>query len=396
MTWLGFMVAFVLLLVVARYSLTIGLVLASLVLGLFTLSIGELYVAFRNTLTDPSILLLALSVGMIPIIGGLLEVKGQMDDLIANLRFERRAVLALIPALMGMLPMPGGALLSAPMVDKAGGTMDPVRKTVVNIWFRHTLLMVYPLGPPLIASAKIANLAVYDALPYLVPPFVAMLVVGYFFHLRGDWEGIQHSERFSAKRLLVPLVTILITPALDYTLRKLGLFEVQEVSLVIALSTSLLMAIITTRSGLKDLVAVVIKMKPQKFAGIILGMFIFLAVFKASAMPKALAAIAMPPAVLCLVIGFLLGVATGRIQVPASVVVPIYVAKYEPGLMTAPVFALTFFAIFLGYLISPVHPCLVVTLEHFNITLRSFFRVVAPSMAVVLAVVAVLALIYPW
>jgi len=59
-------------------------------------------------------------VAIIPLIGGGLEESGRMAELVSNLRIGRRAFLASSPALLGMLPMPGGALLSAPLVEREG------------------------------------------------------------------------------------------------------------------------------------------------------------------------------------------------------------------------------------------------------------------------------------
>ena len=56
----------------------------------------------------------------------------------------------------------------------------------------------------------------------------------------------------------------------------------------------------------------------------------------------------------------------------ASIIVPIYVAgaaAVTPGL-----FALIYVAVFFGYMISPVHPCLVVTSEYFHVPVREIIR----------------------
>jgi len=63
-----------------------------------------------------------------------------------------------------------------------------------------------------------------------------------------------------------------------------------------------------------------------------------------------------------------------------SIVVPIYVTTY--GTMSAPAFAATYFAIFLGYILTPIHPCISVSLEYFKTTLNAFARRLAvPTLA---------------
>src|SRR5262249_16135590 len=58
-----------------------------------------------------------------------------LSDLIADYRL----VLALPPALVGLLPMPAGALVSAPLVNDAAGSkpVSPEARTFINYWFRH-------------------------------------------------------------------------------------------------------------------------------------------------------------------------------------------------------------------------------------------------------------------
>ncbi|RKY81621.1 hypothetical protein DRQ11_15220, partial [candidate division KSB1 bacterium] len=114
-TWIGFLLSLFLLFIISRKSLWAGLVVAAFTLGVFTLPFQHIWQETYATLTDPSILLLSLGVGLIPMIGGTMELSGLMNDLINNLRIGKRLFSAFSPALLGMLPIPGGALLSAPL-----------------------------------------------------------------------------------------------------------------------------------------------------------------------------------------------------------------------------------------------------------------------------------------
>jgi integral membrane protein (TIGR00529 family) len=69
---------------------------------------------------------------------------------------SRRLALAAIPLLMGLLPTPGGIMLSAPMVREAGDKIGVSRSrtAAINFFFRHQWEPVWPLFPavPLIQS----------------------------------------------------------------------------------------------------------------------------------------------------------------------------------------------------------------------------------------------------
>jgi hypothetical protein len=119
LVWTGFFLALAVLLIVSRKNFAAGMFLGAFILAIFTIPFNEITPPFISAFTDPSTILLAIAVGLIPIIGGTLKDTGQMDNLVKNMRIGKKAFLAVSPALLGMLPMPGGALLSATMIEKA-------------------------------------------------------------------------------------------------------------------------------------------------------------------------------------------------------------------------------------------------------------------------------------
>ena len=104
-------------------------------------------------------------------------------------------------------------------------------------------------------------------------------------------------------------------------------------------------------------------------------MFIFLNVFKASEVPSLIAGLSVSKAVLIVGVGALLGFATGRVQVPVSILVPIYFSKYGASALTPSAFAIIYFSAFMGYVISPVHPCVSVSLEYFKSGFKDFLKI---------------------
>jgi hypothetical protein len=391
-TWTGFLLSLVVLLFLARRSLVLGMGVAAAILAAYTLTPREMVSVLRLTLADPSVLLLALVVGLIPMIGGALEVSGEMDRLVSNMRVGTRPFLALAPALLGMLPMPGGALLSAPLLKRGAPTAAGDVKAAANVWFRHTLLLVYPLGSALIASAKIASLDVYRVIPLLVPAFLLMFLLGYFFLLRGVTGRLEHAGPFSLRGLVLPLVVILLAPALDLLLESAFRLPYAEVGTAAGVGASLLFAAVVGRLGAADLLRIARTMRPWTFSLIIVAVFIFLHTFEASGVPGRLAALPLPPVVLIVIIGLFLGIVTGRAEAPVSIVVPIYLVRYGP--MSAGVFSFVYFASFLGYLITPTHPCISVSLAYFSTPLAAFLRRVAVPVAIAALVLLVAGILF--
>ena len=390
MIWIGFILAVVVLMVLSRRDLALALGSAALLLGMFTFDLRLVVEAANRTLTDPSVVLLAVIVGMIPIIGGVLEKSGQMDDLVDHLHVGERAFFILSPALLGMLPMPGGALLSAPLLAK--GSKTPITdavKVAINVWFRHILFFIYPLAPALIASAKIAGLDVYRIILYLVPAFLVTLIIGYQFWIR-QLSGREPRQKAVTRESLLPIGIILLAPAIDLLFHTFRDFQVREIPTLIGVTASLAVALLTSSMRFRTLITIARKMHALRFAAIIFGMFFFLHVFQITTIPARLEHFPLSPYVLCIPIGFILGFVTGRIQVPVSIIVPIYLVKF--GALTLPVFAVMYFSVFLGYVISPVHPCVAVSIEYFRISFRRYVQTLTVPTILALSSVLVIAL----
>ncbi len=383
--WVGLLLALAVLMVLSRWSLWLALLASAGVLGVSSLTPGEIGGEVVATLSDPSILLLALAVAMIPLIGGFMESSGMVDQIVRNLRLRRRTFMWFSPALFGMLPMPGGALLSAPLVSRGGKGVSPRRLTAVNVWFRHGLLLIYPLGA-LLATTKMAGVPLFTAILFLIPGFLLVVALGYIFMLRGIHGMISKRARTRPKRLFVPLTVILVAPLLDLALLLAFPEAMAEGLLVIAVGTSLGLAFFLGGLAISDVPGIARKMRPWTFGLIIIAMFIFLNVFQASDSPEVIAELDVPKAVLLVLVGALLGFTTGRIQVPVSILVPIHFAKYGVDSMAPVAFAIMYFSVFMGYIVSPVHPCVSVSMDYFRSNIRDFFRLTVPPALIAIAV----------
>ncbi len=384
MAWIGFLASLATILVISKKNLALALISGSIILGLFTLPLTMVIDRIIFTFTKPSIILLALAVGVIPIIGGTMKSSGQIDSLVNNLRIPKRYLLALSPALMGLLPIPGGALLSAPILEKAGENVPGDLLAAINNWFRHTLIMVYPLSAALIVSTRIADLDIYRAILFLLPGFFLALALGYFAFLRKIDGRLTYHAPFSMRELMPPMVVILSAPVLDFVLKRV--FSIDSPATLCAVCVALILSILFSREKL-NLRRITLQMKPWNFALIIVGMFLYLHIFQESDVRDQIAALPLPPLTLATTFGFLLGLLTGRVQLPASIILPVYLAT--AGTITPFYFAIIYTGMFFGFVISPIHPCLVVTGEYFAVPLKDIVRKLTyPAAVIVLAVIS--------
>jgi len=388
--WLSFILSLSLLLIIARKNLWLGMFVGALILGIFNLKINLLFVEIAHTLTDVSILLLALAVGLIPIIGRALQTSGLLGNLVNNLQISRKGFLAFAPAFLGLLPLPGGALLSAPMLIKAGEDIQDETFAAINVWFRHILILIYPLGA-LLPSAKIADLNLYSVLIYIIPTSFILSILGYIFLLKNISGKMPAPHKIDYKKLLTPIFIILSAPVIHVTLTKLKIMD--EVSLLMGISVSLILTAFLGKIKIKDFKPIIIKMKPWKFFLIIIGIFLFLNIFKASDVSDEIAKAGFSMNFLIIFIGAFLGFVTGRIQLPISILVPIFIAKFGLTAMTPLIFGIMYSAVFIGYMISPVHPCVSFSLEFFETKYKNFVKKLALPGIISLALIYIAALI---
>ncbi len=392
LSWVGFFIAIAVLLIGSRYHLGAALLSGAVILGIFTMSPYDIAYNFYLTFTDPYTVILVAALSLIPILGGVLQESGYLDDLVHNLRIGKKLFLSFTPALLGLLPIPGGALFSAPMIDKAGEDLEGHQKTAINVWFRHILFFIFPLAPALIIPANFANLSVYEIIfPYhLLIFFPLTLFLGLFFLIRKAEGEIEYEEEFSMKGLMIPLSVILLAPVLDFALKelfKLINFGPESIATFIAISTSLLL-LLNIIDWDRDLVEDAIKeMEPWNFVVLLFGIFVFINVFNSSGIDTLIKSLNLSGLTLAIGIGFFLGLATGRINVPASIVIPIYMASMGLSSLSPLVFALIFTAVFMGYVLTPIHPCVGISLEYFEADMSKFLRSLLEPVLISLGVV---------
>lgn len=174
---------------------------------------------------QPSNYLLLIVILMLLFFTEALRRTGRMERTVTTLKevFNNlRFLLGSLPALVGLLPMPGGAIFSAPLVAAVdtNDELSPSHKSAINYWFRHIWEYWWPLYPGVILAIKLCNLPL--GLFFLIQiPFTFVAVLGgYFFILRRITSKNDTAVKISIKNFsgifatLVPiglLVTIAIT-----------------------------------------------------------------------------------------------------------------------------------------------------------------------------------------
>ncbi|TXT58381.1 MAG: conserved membrane protein of unknown function [Promethearchaeota archaeon] len=364
----SFLIVLTLVLVFSKYELYLTLMIGAISFGI--LAGIDVFDSLITTLLDPAIILLAIAVLFIPILGGLMDESGLMVELVDKMDVSKKVSLMISPALYGLLPVAGGALMSAPIVDSIAPDMNASRKVAINVWYRHIFILIYPLS--LLAISEIANINLYLIVIAMLIPFILLIIIGYVFFIRSIEEERAARER-DIKKVITNLVPILIAPLFDIISRIFFNIAYPEIFLIIGLYTSVFVCVKMGALPIKAIATISKKMKIWRFPLLIVAMFLFLEIFTRSSVPDTIGNLKLP-FILLLCIAFFLGFATGRIQLPLSIMIPIYTIQNSILVIPLLDFSFLYLAIFLGYLITPIHPCLVYSLNYFNDTYKNLLK----------------------
>ena len=177
-----------------RVPLGVGLIGGGLALDLWSeRSLPTLSADMWQALIRPELWLLAITITLIMEIGHFMasEENGRAIVSLARRyggRHGQAVSLVLIPAAIGLVPMPGGALFSAPLVGRTADNSSNSAewKAAVNYWFRHILEYWWPLYPVVIVTLSIFTLQTWKFMLLQVPFTFVSLGAGYFFLLRNQ------------------------------------------------------------------------------------------------------------------------------------------------------------------------------------------------------------------
>jgi integral membrane protein (TIGR00529 family) len=369
-------------------------VLTGLLFGLAPL---DLALEILAAAVDPLTLRLAMIVLLITFLGGTLRNTLQLEGLIQSLSSlisDRRWLLALLPMLIGLLPMVGGAMFSAPMVAEAsrGLNISRERQTFVNYWFRHTMEPVFPLYPSLVVAAALMGVTLQALSVAQIPLLLALLAGGLLFGLVGvprSGAGDRKSDERTATLLLLlksiwPIVLVLVLSV------ALGL------DLILSLLLTLAALILVQRLGPRRLWSVAQAM-PLGTVPIIFGAMIFRRVLESSgaveAVSGALGSLGIPVGIIVFVVPMIGGLLTGLAVAAFAIGFPIVFPLVGPDVLANGYGVLAYTGGLVGLMISPVHLCLSLTREYFGATWGGVYRRILPAALLVAATAVIVVLL---
>jgi hypothetical protein len=378
--------ALIIVLLRLRWNLGLVLILASAFTGLlFGRPPGDLALDALGAAVDPLTLRLVAIVLLITFLGEILRSSLQLEGLIhslSDLFADPRWLLALMPMLIGLLPMVGGAMFSAPMVDEAARRLDVdrERRTFVNYWFRHTMEPVFPLYPALVLAAGLMGVPVQTLTFTQWPLFVAMVAGGVIFGLVGIRRSQPAAEARPGRRQTLALLGRSIWPIALVLVLSVAL----GVDLILSLLATIALLVLVQRLGPRQLWALARK-TPLGVVPVIVGAMVFRRVLETSsaveAVSQSLTGLGISLGVIVFAVPFVPGLLTGLAVAAFAIGFPIVLPLAGPDAVGSGYALLAYAGGLAGLMLSPMHLCLSLTRVYFRAEWGGIYRRIVPAAA---------------
>ena len=391
-------VALVFVLLFLRKNMALVMLIGSLVLALFMKAgPAECFSIAAAALTSASTLNLLAAITAIGILGELMYHNGAMEKAMESLKAllrDSRVLLMLLPSMIGLLSIPGGAYFSAPLADQIGTglKMNPARRALANVFFRHFLMPVYPFFPGFIAMLSFTDISAGTLAALCLPAVAVATLLGAWFIFRqtgGEPLGEGQERRYgeNVKGFLYGLLPVLLALAAVVALGW---------PFWAALLPALVLALFQYPpeegwpAEMKKRLLLLVKGVPVKILLGVAGIMIFKEFIARSGAMEQLSQFSssagIPLIMLIILLPYLGGIITGSCYASLGLTLPVLVPLL--GMVGRPeaMLALAYLGAFWGYVASPVHLCQLLTVEYFKVPLGAVLPHLAWIGAIVLAI----------
>jgi integral membrane protein (TIGR00529 family) len=403
------LIVFVLILAAIRKNVSLGNAFfmgAFLIGALFGLTPGAMFRSVIGSIVMPKTLSLAVLVTLILVLSSSMELGGHMGRLLNNFRglvTNPRLNLTIFPALIGLLPMPGGAIFSAPMVkeleSKSG--LRPDQLSFINYWYRHIWEYWWPLYPGILLAVTLADIDLEAIILVMWPFTILAFSVGSLSVKEADLNHVIHKgiQRRPAGPFLKELTPILMVIGIGLGTGILlshlfpGFQIAKETGLIIALVLAI--AYIWHQTGMNGdtIRKVVIDPHLMRMFYMVIAILVFKGMLEDShavaAISREFTDFSVPLVLITIVLPLIVGGITGiTIAFAGStfpIIVPLVHSMGEGSFMLAYVM-LAIVSGLIGVFLSPLHLCLLLSNQYFGATFgRVYKHLILPCISLFVA-----------
>lgn len=351
------------------------------------------------TVRDWGTLEVLIIVFLITILADILSASGFLEEIVQSFSkiFSPRIFIPIFAFIIGALPMPGGALVSAPLVEEGSKTsqISSNEKTAINYWFRHIWEPVSPIYPEIILNSAILGVSIPFLISIQWPISVAMIISGLLFLLPliriNESSSLDNSLKsyFNALKSIFPIILIML------------LIFFLKLNIILSIAIGLIYVIV-----IKKFTPVRI-IRSINLRGMIKILFLMFAIFYLkyividsnviSDVYKILGTYNIPNFIILFILPFIVGLMTGASTATFGVAYPMLIPLIKLGGSVVPSnLFIAFVGGWMGVMSTPTHLCLSLSMEYFSAKFRGTYRILIKNLLLVLllAIIWVLLLKY--
>lgn len=398
----GVAVAFIVIIILVTRKVALGyaLLIGSLIVALTAGQSPWDFVRISGaTLVESTTLNLVSTLVLISILGSLMKKLGildQMVDALQKVLRNAKLTIMVIPSIMGTLLVTGGAIMAAPMVNSLGDRLNlsDERRAAINLLFRHGWYFIFPFMPTFILLKEIANVSINRLILIQLPLTIAAIWSGYHAWLRDVKD--EHASQERPTRADYLNVIKYTSPLWSSLVLALVIGIPFQVALLCGLGLTLYFG--KPEIGqIPRLLWQGIQM-PIVLSGI--GIMIFKEVLSTgqtlSALTSGLLGLGLPLELIIIILPLAVGTVSASATSAVGITLPMLLpALNDSGhllLFSAGIYA----SAFLGYFVSPLHLCQVLTLEFFRVKINQLYRVYALPLTAMWLTLIALVIIGRW
>ncbi len=294
----------------------------------------------------------------------------RMIEKLKSMAPDRRMVIATIPAIFGLMPMPGGALVSAPMIEDEADELGlgGREKTFLNWWWRHIWFTVYPLSTGLIFASSLSGVNLYHIALFNLPIFAAQILIGVFLGLKKievEKTTVSFKNPLSLVYDLSPIIAAL------------SINIILGIPLYLTLFIAICIILVQNRDkySIRSIPGVFKKGFSFDLLLAAYGIMLFKGIIERaeSLEPVIVALESQVPLLLVVIVGaYFIGVLFGHLPGAIGVSFPVLLPLLP--VVNVRTVSLMFIFVFMGYFTSPIHLCIILTIEYFKINLKEFYK----------------------
>ena len=406
----GIVFVFILLAIKRKWMLGNAFLCGALGLGVLFL-MGPLAISrsFLASMVHPKTLCLTIIVGLILVLSHSLERSGQMARLLESFRGLVRwpqVNLVIFPALIGLLPMPGGAIFSAPMVKNIARDqhLSGDHLSYVNYWFRHIWEYWWPLYPGILLTTALANVDIWRLVFYTLPLTFVAVLAGYWplrhvIVASGSRGGTGGPPKALAPffQNLAPIALVIVGGlgsglVLSYGLTGPIRSVAKELGLIMALVVAIFWVWHGNRMAWPDRWRIIGQPAMVKMLYMVASILMFKGILEDSGAVGQISQdmlnrhIALMP--ISMILPFVVGVVSGITIAFVGATFPILISLIQgmgQSHLMLPYMMLALTSGFMGVLLSPLHLCLLLSNEYFETSLVPVYRHMRIPLVVLLA-----------